>query len=207
MITKIMIIIIINFQERNRVKNLLDQEEVMNPDLFHSVKQAIIPLLHDSTYATMRTVQSNIKSKTNLNEETNAKKSESALESEIESDIEGKNGSERDGNEGGEGEEDSGGIQLILGKLTSIPTKKIDNKERENKDEEMKNDEDDYQGYEIKESIETKKIINDDNIDDNNIDDDKEICHSVIASKNKNEKIISPNIEQSSKCRPGCVIA
>ena len=203
-----MIIIIINFQERNRVKNLLDQEEVMNPDLFHSVKQAIIPLLHDSTYATMRTVQSNIKSKTNLNEETNAKKSESALKCEIESDIEGKNGSERDGNEGGEGEEDSGGIQLILGKLISIPTKKIDNKERENdKDEELKNDEDDYQGYEMKESIETKKIINDDNIDDNNIDDDKEICHSVIASKNKGEKIISSNIEQSSKCRPGCVIA
>lgn len=43
-------------KERARLKKLLAQEEAMVPGLFHNMKRALIPLMHEDTYKTMETV-------------------------------------------------------------------------------------------------------------------------------------------------------
>lgn len=43
-------------KERDRIKKLLSQEEAMVPALFHNMKRALLPLLHDDTYEAMNKV-------------------------------------------------------------------------------------------------------------------------------------------------------
>jgi len=43
-------------KERDRIKRLLQQEEAMVPALFHNLRRALIPLMHDDTYTTMLAV-------------------------------------------------------------------------------------------------------------------------------------------------------
>lgn len=47
-------------KERDRIKKLLAQEEAMVPALFHNMKRALLPLLHDDTYEAMNKVIASI---------------------------------------------------------------------------------------------------------------------------------------------------
>jgi selenocysteine lyase/cysteine desulfurase/tRNA(Ile)-lysidine synthase TilS/MesJ len=52
-------------KERARVKQLLYQEESMVPALFSNLRKALLPLMHDDTYATMESVVAQIEGNSN----------------------------------------------------------------------------------------------------------------------------------------------
>eukprot|EP01038_Epipyxis_sp_PR26KG_P005776 gene5776-7974_t len=57
-------------KERARVKQLLAQEEAMVPALFHNLKRAFVPLLHDDTYVAMSNVIATVENNNSIHHNT-----------------------------------------------------------------------------------------------------------------------------------------
>lgn len=49
-------------KERARMKKLMEQEEAMVPALFHNLRKALLPMLHDDFYETTRRIQQEVES-------------------------------------------------------------------------------------------------------------------------------------------------
>ena len=55
-------------KERARIKQLLLQEEIMNPALFHNLRKSLLPLMDESIYPVIHTIQERISTNGNRKE-------------------------------------------------------------------------------------------------------------------------------------------